>query len=525
LPQTNKKEYPHHPDYDKLINKWNLYLYAYEGGQEYIDWGGENVLYRHPRENIGDYNFRQERAIYESISQTVIYVYQSHIRRKGVKGRESTNKEYETFKLDVDLEGHDLDFFLLERVFSSTQVFGFSYVTVDFPANEVSEIQTEYERKERDVRPYLINYYPTEAINWKWNKGQFDWIVFKEKLITGNDDPLDINSKREEQELYKVWTKDYWALLDGKLNLISGGPDEGQHQWGGVPVILFVNRESLLYNLPICRSALKTIAEIDRKIFNLSSLLDEFLYRQCFLQLVLDKETLGQIIELGTARAFPVDEEALKPYFLEPPTGAGEFIVKERNNLIDSAYRHAMVRGDAYMTEQSVAESGVSKAYDLHDSNQNIAQKSQNMEDGENQIHKLLKPFHGEIKAEWPLEFDIKTMNEELAEAIEIFKAKLGSPTYAREKAFDLIARDFKNATPEMLEKIRTELENVNPELDFNERMMLFEKGLYDTVKMMRSIDTESTPEQLQAQFNENVKKLQEKEGIMPEPSLKELME
>ena len=65
-------------------------------------------------------------------------------------------------------------------------------------------------------------------------------------------------------------------------------------------------------------------------------------------------------------------------------------------------------------------ESGIAKGYDFHDSNQNIAQKSKNMESAENRIHELLKPFHGEIKATWPDSFDIKTLNEELMELFRL---------------------------------------------------------------------------------------------------------
>jgi len=331
--------------------------------------------------------------------------------------------------------------------------------------------------------------------------------------------------KVQEQELrYKLWTKDYWAKFDKKMNLLAGGEDEGLHQWGEIPISTFYNRESMLYELPIGLSALKTIAEIDKKIFNFSSLLDEFLYRQCFVQLVLDKSMLGKIIETGTTRVLvQTDPEAKDPFFLEPPTGAAEFIVKERDRLFDTAFRFGMIRGDNFV-EQNNPESGVSKAYDLHDTNQNISQKSINMESGENKLHDMLKDLHGEIKATYPREFDIKTINEELEEALNFMKADFGSVTYAREKAKRIIERDLENVDSELIKQIKTEIENVNPELDFEKRMKLLEKALYNTLEFMQSIDPKLKPDEAKKKFQDNLLLQQQKEGVKPEPLLQELI-
>jgi hypothetical protein len=279
--------------------------------------------------------------------------------------------------------------------------------------------------------------------------------------------------------------------------------------------------------LPVGLSAIKLIAELDRKCFNLSSLLDEFLYRQCFAQLVLDKEMIGKIIETGTTRVLFGDLETLQPYFLEPPGGAAQFIVSERDRTVDSAYRFAMIRGDSYVNKDQTAQSGVAKAYDIHDSQQNIAQKSINMESGENRLHKFLEQFHGKISAEYPTEFDIKTLNEELKENLAFLKADFGSVTYNREKTLKLIARDLQNADPELLRKIRDEINEVNPGLNFDQRMELLKENLIDTFRFMLSIDPELKnlkPEQVKEQFQTNLELKQQKAGIKPEVTLQDLI-
>ena len=517
------KEFPKHPDYKKLFDLWEFYLYSYEAGREYIQKGGEDYLYRHPREQKDDYRFRTNRAVFESISQVILNVYQSHIRRKGIQRNENEKQDYLNFYENCDFEGHDLNYYMLERVFIPTQVFGWCGVMADLPENG-EELKSEYDRKEKEIRPYLITYFPTEIVNWQWNKGKFDWIVLKESNYENIENPRDLKKSQDEIINYKIWTKDSWIKVDKNNKPLT---DEVLHKWGQIPISVFHNRESLIYDLPIGLSALQTIAELDRKCLNLSSLLDEFLYRQCFAQIVMDKDMLGKIIETGTTRVLLSDPEAKDPFFLEPPTGAGQFIVSERDRTIESAYRHALIRGDNYVQEKT-EQSGVAKAYDLHDSNQNIAQKSRNMESGENRLHKFLEKFHGEITAEYPTEFDIKTLNEELAESLEFFKADFGSVSYNRHRAMKLIERDLQDADPKLLKTIHDEIQDVNPGLSFEQRNTLWQEALFDTVKFMQSIDPEMKtmkPEDVKAKFRENVEMKQQKSGVKPEPTLKELIE
>lgn len=518
----NKKEFPQHPDYIKLKDIWDFYLYSYEGGREYLEHGDKDYLFTHVREQSQDYKFRKQRAVFESISQVVVNTYQSHIRRKGIERSETDNKNYQEFAKNCDFEGHNLDYFMLEKVFNPDQIFGMTYVIVDLPRNG-TEIKTEYERKQENLRPYLTCYYPTETVNWQWNKGQFDWIVFKETEYSNISDPLKLSKTQEEETFYKVWTPTEWIRLDKNSKFI----ESALHSWGKVPIAIGYNRESLIYNLPIGLSAIKLIAELDRKCFNLGSLMDEYLYRQCFVQLVMDKEMIGKIIETGTTRVLAAEMEQLQPYFLEPPSGAAQFIVTERDRTVDAAYRFAMIRGDSYVTQDQTAQSGVAKAYDIHDSQQNIAQKSINLQSCENQIHKLLEPFHGEMSAEYPTEFDIKTLNEELDESLGFLKADFGSVTYNREKTLKLIQRDLQDADPELIQKIRDEINEVNPGLNFEQRMRLLQENLIDTFRFMLSVDPalkNLKPEQVKTQFQENLKLKQQKEGIKPEPTLQELI-
>ena len=517
MPAKNKG-FSTHPDYDKLYDKWMFYLLTYEGGDEYKEVGGKDYLYQHTREQPDDYNFRSKRAIFESISYIIINSWGSHIRRKRIQ-RIGGNDAFELFNNNCDLNGHNLDYFMMEKVFPVVQADGFSYVVVDFPKSD-EEINSDLERQEAGINPYLVQYYPTDAINWKWKNGKFEWIIFKETNFVGDEDPLKLNNQSIETS-YKLWTKDEWLEYDQNKKETNSGT----HNFGEVPVTVFYNKESLIYNLPIGLSALKTIAEIDRKVYNMNSLLDEFLYRQCFVQLVMDEKMLGKIIETGTTRVLVGKEDDLKPFFLEPGTGSAEYIVSERDRFVDSAYKHGMVRGDNYVTKQT-DQSGVSKAYDLHDSNQNIAQKSKNMEAGENNIHRLLKDFHGEVNAIYPYNFDIKTLNEELKETLDIFKADMGSVTYARSKAMSLVNRDLENADPELLKKIKSELETANPALDFEQRIEGMKNLIFSVEDIIKQENPDRKESDIKTQIERGLELKKAAEGDEPrepEPTLQEL--
>ena len=222
--------------------------------------------------------------------------------------------------------------------------------------------------------------------------------------------------------------------------------------------------------------------------------------------------------------ALPNDIEMADPYYLEPPTGAGTFIVNEIIRLIGSSFKYAMVRGDNYMEAQG-PESGVAKAYDYHDSNQNIAQKSKNMESGENQIHELLEPFHGEVEADWPMEFDIKSLNEEMQEAIELFKADIGSPSYHRYRAQKLVEKDLEGADPEILKQIFAELDNVDPAISVEEKLQMFDKGLIEPLMQTMSGFKFDMTDEVRARIADAKQVTNPKEEKPAVPTLKELME
>jgi hypothetical protein len=445
-----------HPYYKELKNDWLFWELTNDGGKRYVDFA--NALYSHRREDHMDFTDRKKRAVYISFSKKAIEIYQSHIRRKGVN-RIAKGVKFAEFSENVDRSGATLDEFFIEDVFPTTQVFGHAFVLIDNPSSDIEPV-SEYDVSQMGLRPYLTCYNPLAVKNWHYQNGKFTQAIIQETVF--HEFSLKQNSQMNKgrfETYYKYWDEYSWELYNENWKLIK----EGSHDFGQVPLIIFYNKKDKKKD-GIGVSAISTLSELDKKIYNLESLLDEFLYRQCFAQLAIAKNSVKNMKELGTTRAIPMDEDDILPFFLSPPIEPAEFLMKKIEAIKNEQYEEAKIRD----TIEPKAESGIAKAYDLHDMNQNISQKSKNMESGENKIYKLLEDYFGEnIVVEWPTEFDIRTINEELAEAATIKNINIPSETFTKEYFKGLAQRLIKDE--KILRKIFSEIDKYTGFLDENE--------------------------------------------------------
>ena len=344
-----------HPWVEEFRDLWEFFLLSYEGGRLYVNWnrGRGPFLHRHAREGDADYRSRRRRSVYPNYCRPIVKIYQSHITRKGII-RKSEDEDFIEFLKDVNRGGLDADAFFMGRVFPLVQVLGFVILVVDMPRGEA---MTEAERKERGLRPYCVCYTPLELVNWEAEEGKnkFKWVILKEERL---------NREGKIEIYYRFWSEEEWALYSEKGEKIEGG----EHPLGEVPAVVVVNEWSLIYPWPIGLSALNTIAELNQEIYNLNSLQQEFLYKQCFPQLLLDEDMIGKIIEMGISQAIPVSKDAFVPQYLVPEAEPARFLQEKIDSLRQEIYRHAIIRDTAAVT--APAESGISKAFDFHDANQ-----------------------------------------------------------------------------------------------------------------------------------------------------------
>lgn len=521
-----------HPDYEGLFLRWDFLLEAYEGGQEYIqaDWmrfkdekpeaNFIRHLHRHKREDSDDYRDRLTRAYYLNFTKPIIHIYRDHILRKGIEteyeDEKNKDQDWVEFEKDCTSTGMSLDYFMMKRAFPMVQVFGWQALLVDmefFPEG----IQTEKERKEKNARPFVLRIYPTDFLNWQiGNDGKFDWVYFRERTVQQWNDPTEIKGMRIE-ETFKVITRDEWAVYDGQGNAIKGdnGELKGTHKLGVVPITIAINEETEQYSFPIGMSAINDIADINKELYNLSSLEQEFLYKQCLAILAMDEELLGKIVEFGVGNALPIGEGQTPPSYISPPVDPAKYLSEKQKFLISEIFRHAVVR-DTTATI-GAAESGISKAYDFHHSNQNIASKAKSMEEAETEVKYYFylwlnggdvtkaKEAAGKVTRRYPQEFDVKTVNEQIEETISILKEDLGSRTMnQRLVQNNIVNRMFKDE--KVKDQIIAEIEKVDPGLDHEERLQRIDGDIMSKVDEIMIQYPEMSPEEAEAKMEENIR-------------------
>ena len=253
-----------------------FFLNSYEGGRDYLNSG---AIFSHVREDASDYNDRKKRACYFNYCQPIVDIYVSHLFKKPIsRTSEGYQEALETFWPDVDRRGHDLASFMKEEVAVPCQVFGYMFVLVDKPQYG-PDILTRADEEALGALPYFCAISPQSVINWSVDRyGKFYWLRYVED-VAATDDPFGSGKKTRR---FWTWTRTEWnhheEVKQEGGTLAVREVARGVHNLGEVPVVVFYNRRSKKYQVPGV-SAIQDIADINRSIINVCSLINEFLYR------------------------------------------------------------------------------------------------------------------------------------------------------------------------------------------------------------------------------------------------------
>lgn len=414
-----------HPEYELMLPRWLFFLNSYEGGPEYTE--NPDYLFSHSRETAEDRAFRLRRVVYYNYCKSIIDLYTSYIYKKEIV-RESDNPYYLEFLRNVDSRGNDIDTFMSRYIAPLSQVFGVVFVVVDMP--QVKEkLQTSYEERLLGIRPYASPLLPFYLVDWELDSfGNFRWVKIKE-AVPSERSPF---SEYEQPEYaYRIWTKERWYLVDkhGKFLNPSGAEGE-EHHLGVVPVVAVYNEHSFAHQLAGI-SALQDIAPCSQRIYNLASLLDEFLYKQCFSFLAWPGDV--DVERLSTSNVITYDPEMKAlPSYITPPTDPAKFIESQMEKTIQEIYRLARIK---YTAVTSQAESGIARAIEFHDTNNTLAKKARNLQQAERDIAELFFLWikeENDARIVYPKEFNIRAINEEIEEAIKVMSLNLSKTLNAR---------------------------------------------------------------------------------------------
>jgi hypothetical protein len=106
-------------------------------------------------------------------------------------------------------------------------------------------------------------------------------------------------------------------------------------------------------------------------------------------------------------------------------------------------------------------QSGVSKAWDFNQTNSALSKKAGNLEDGETKLWQtyaawLDKEFDGSVQ--YPHEFSVNSLNEDLDEAEKMFKINLGAE-FNKEVKSAIIKKKFPRMAQEDLDRLVTTMQ------------------------------------------------------------------
>jgi len=440
-----------HPEYEAILPRWVFFLCSYEGGEDYV--ANTEYLFTHARETVEDRNYRLRRAVYYNFSRSIVDVYVSHLYRKEIV-RESRDAGFHDFLADIDLRGNSAGDFMSSFVAPMALVFGTVYVLVDMPAVQ-GEFGSSWDESQSGIRPYANMVLPMDMVDWELDSfGQFEWVKIRE-AVPVKVSPLGAREKANYR--YRIWTREAWYLVNADGEFLNPHGAEGEpHPVGRVPVAVVRNERSFSRELAGV-SAIADIAPCCQKIYNLASLLDEFLYKQCFSFLAWPGDINTEELGASNVATYDPATRAL-PAYISPPTDPAAFIESQIDKNIEEIYRLARVRYEG--GHPRIAQSGFSKAIDFHDTDNALARKARGFEQAEREIAELYFRWcarENDARITYPREFSVKAINDEIEEAVRVITMKL-SPTLNACVASRLARKVLPNLPEEKRREIEKEI-------------------------------------------------------------------
>lgn len=277
-----------HPVYLALAKEWRKLADVREGIGGFLD---GSYLVAHPREwedftavspKIPTKKLKARRALacYDNVASTIIDAKKSALFReqplRSVNGGKNEKPTaFEDWLENVDGKGCGIDQFI-NTAWDPAGTFGHAIVYMDRPAKQPlaeGEVATAAENQQ----PFLRLYTPLDVADWiEDDYGQLTMIKLLEAIPrTGFEDMSSQNLFR-----YRVVTTEFWALYDKSGKLEAGGPENGRHEFGTLPVAyLFGKRRALV---PWVGQSVLDNSQHYIDLYNLVSEVRELLRNQTF---------------------------------------------------------------------------------------------------------------------------------------------------------------------------------------------------------------------------------------------------
>jgi hypothetical protein len=452
-----------HELYDENAPQWDFFLSAYEGGPTFAC--GDN-LFKHVRENDEDFRDRCRRVHNLNYCEPLVDFYTNFIYSEVIERHGGSNEQFfSSFTENVNRKGDSIDDFM-RGVSDDSQVFGMTYLLVDAP-RKPQGIVTKADEEAFNLKPYWVSVKPEEIIDWVVD--EFGVFLYAKRKQLLDDFGL---AGRTKVERYTEWdrvsvtvtTVDTSDPKEPKIRTVEPFTNE----LGEVPLVVGRYKRSKRHSF-MGLSFLRDFAYNNREIMNLTSLLQEFLYRQAFNilakevdQMIPSNEAEGDI---GTANVIEIPKGAKFPEYVSPPVDPAKFIQDERARITTEIFKRASqdLGGDLSNGERS---SGFSQAQSFSRTVPFIASRADMLESVENRAMELTmklvgKEWDGKIK--YKDRYELTNLNDALTQLQIICRDLLiPSETFIREELKRVI-REYDGKLPkEVLTKAEREIDDAD---------------------------------------------------------------
>ena len=386
-------------------------------------------LFMHPKERDVDYNDRLRMSYYYNFNDPIIDIYTNHLFKQPINTDfGNIADEVEERSENIDNKQGSIGEFRKELA-DMSQVYGHIFVIIDTPKFN-GDVKTRADIIDNNLFPYFTLHHPQNIINWALDEFGFPYWVLVREYADLNIDPFNFDKNNLLNIKYRLWTRREWILYNEKYEEI----ERDNHQAGMVPIVCIFNKQSKKIKNFLGISAIADISFITRDIYNSCSELKQILRDQTFAFLALQgNATEYDELSVGTSKGLLYPQDRNAPQYISPPSANAEIYFKHIDRQVSKCFQLAKLEGGSVQASEgqsAIQQSGVSKAWDFNQTNSTLSKKAGNLEDGETKLWQIFakwlgKDFDGSV--EYPNEFSITSVNEDLDEAEKTMRLNMGA--------------------------------------------------------------------------------------------------
>ena len=476
--QKEKKAFieARHPFYSDKEDHWRFLESTYEGGREWFD----KNIHRFHREGDKDYRDRVARAYRFNHTREVVDLVNKYIFKPDIVRRDAdVDDVLADFWKHSTLSGKDMNEFM-KLCSQRASIFGKAWAVVD--TNYSGGVISKRDLKNGKYRPYVYMLSPIDMLDIAFDDdGTIAWAKVREY---SRDDDTVLSSGKVVPR-YRIWTKDFWALIVEKRNpkgeVVSYDIEDGGSNFlKEVPIVAIDHM--IDENAYIGSSLIDDIAYLDRSVANYLSNLDEIIQDQTFSQLIIPFQAMmppgalddngddenARVVELGTKRVFTYDGQANSaPQYISPDPNQASLILKVIEKIINEIYHSTGLAGERTKQDNAMGidnSSGVAKAFDFERMNAMLASKASSLQQAEMKILELVAKYIGATVpddersvVQYPKTFDVRSLYDEFEIAQRL--ALVDAPGSVRREQMNQVAEKlFNRLSTEDLRKMQADI-------------------------------------------------------------------